>query len=97
MEKWGPTPFSSGPDILWRIWPLLGNGPLTNVSVTSRNNPLLGNSSVSMFPWQRIKQSNWGTVWDGDLYSGRLEVSSVRRVQSSGIRESSVGIHKGVQ
>jgi hypothetical protein len=30
------------------------------------------------FPWQRIKQSNTQTAGDGDLYSVRLEVSSVQ-------------------
>jgi hypothetical protein len=47
------------------------------VSVTSRNNPLLGNGSVSMFLLQRLhteRQNNRGTVRHGDLYSVRPEV-----------------------
>jgi hypothetical protein len=61
--------------------PLLDNGSLTHFSVTSLNNPLLGNGSVSKFPVQRRnteKQNNRGTVRYGDLYSVRLEVSSVQ-------------------
>jgi hypothetical protein len=49
--------------------------------------PLLGNGSIKTFPWQRKKQNNRGTVRHGDLYSVRLKVSSVRRVQSFGIRQ----------
>jgi hypothetical protein len=52
---------------------LLANRSLTHVSVTiSRNNPLLGNGSVSIFPWQKInteKQNNRGNVRHGDLDS----------------------------
>jgi hypothetical protein len=70
--------------------PLLANGSLTQVSVsTSWNSPVLSNGSVSTFPWQRInreKQNNRGTVRHGDLHSVRLEVSSVVKgvvIQSS--------------
>jgi hypothetical protein len=35
---------------------------------------LLSNGSSRLL-WQRITQNNRGTVWDGDLYSGRLEVT----------------------
>jgi hypothetical protein len=66
---------------------LLANGPLTHVSgTTSWNSPLLSNGSVSTFPWQRLnpeKQNNRGTVRHGDLYSVRLEVSSVQEILHS--------------
>jgi hypothetical protein len=47
-------------------------------------------------PWQRIKQSNTRIVGGGDLYSVRLEVSSVQ--ESLVARDSSLfGIRKRVQ
>jgi hypothetical protein len=42
-----------------------------------RESPLLGNGSVSTFPWQQINregQNNNGTVKQGDLYSAFPEV-----------------------
>jgi hypothetical protein len=55
---------------------------------------LVGNGSVSTFALQRIstkkKQNNRGTVRHGDLYSVRLEVSSVQ--ESSVARDSSFAI-----
>jgi hypothetical protein len=61
--------------------------------ITVEGPPLLGNGSVSTFPRQRI-ESNTRTGGDGDLYSIRLEVSSVQ-LSSFGKDSSFVIRHSG--
>jgi hypothetical protein len=68
--------------------PLLVNGPLTHVSGTSWNSPLLSNGSVSTFPWQRITQSNTRTVEMVIYIRFAWKLVQSRRVQSQEILHS---------
>jgi hypothetical protein len=64
-------------------------------SIEQNGRPLLSNESVITFPLQRITQSNTRTVWDSNLYSVRLEVSSVQEISVA--TDSSYDSRMGVQ
>jgi hypothetical protein len=79
------------------IWPLLDNGSVIHVSAAtkSRNSSLLVNGSPKInFVVTDERVNKRGFIWDGDLYSLHLEVSSVQEISVG--RDSPFGIrHSG--